>query len=342
MTIEKHGSKWRIREMKDGVRYSVSVDYKPTKAEARALIADRIRQFVTPTGAETIESAAKKYIARREATKSPATLREYDRIIKKLPPALKGTRLSNLKQEDLQGYIDGMVKQGLSPKTVMNRSGLLISVIKERRPEIAFNLNFPQAKKPEFYIPDDDDIKKLYDAVKGSEFEVAVLLGAYGLRRSEICALTLDDIGDGSIRIEKGRVQDRNGDWVDKPTKTTNSTRTIIVPTELTDLIKKQGYVYRLAPGKITNHMRRQQEKLGLKKFTLHKLRHYYASKMSSQRAPDAVIKYSGGWKTDYIMKQVYTHAMQKDVKEEAKKFGAELGAILGQNDCSDRDKSVS
>lgn len=63
---------------------------------------------------------------------------------------------------------------------------------------------------------------------------------------------------------------------------------------------------------------------------------------MSSQRAPEAVIKCSGGWKTDYIMKQVYTHAMRKDVKEKAEKSSAEPGAILGQNDFPNRNKNVS
>lgn len=42
------------------------------------------------------------------------------------------------------------------------------------------------------------------------------------------------------------------------------------------------------------------------------KLRHYFASKMSSMNIPEADIMRMGGWETDYVMKGVYRHSMME------------------------------
>lgn len=55
----------------------------------------------------------------------------------------------------------------------------------------------------------------------------------------------------------------------------------------------------------------------------MHKLRHYFASKMSAMNIPDAGILRMGGWETDHVMKSVYQHSMmQRD--EDAKRKAAE------------------
>ena len=66
-----------------------------------------------------------------------------------------------------------------------------------------------------------------------------------------------------------------------------------------------------------------QQGKLGLPHFSLHKLRHYYASMAHSLGIPDQYIMKAGGWKTDNVLKSVYQHAM-KDKQEEMQSFAAE------------------
>lgn len=53
----------------------------------------------------------------------------------------------------------------------------------------------------------------------------------------------------------------------------------------------------------------------------MHKLRHYFASKMSTMNIPDADIIQMGGWETDHVMKTIYRHSMMqrdKDAKREA------------------------
>ena len=53
------------------------------------------------------------------------------------------------------------------------------------------------------------------------------------MRRSEICALTPEDIEGDVIHINKALVQDENREWIVKATKTTESTRDIVVPAEI-------------------------------------------------------------------------------------------------------------
>ena len=55
--------------------------------------------------------------------------------------------------------------------------------------------------------------------------------------------------------------------------------------------------------------MRRTQDKYGMKHFSLHKLRHYFATSSHAKGIADADIQTFGGWETDHIMKRVYRHA---------------------------------
>lgn len=76
-------------------------------------------------------------------------------------------------------------------------------------------------------------------------------------------------------------------------------------------------------PNSITEFLKATEKKLGIPRFTMHKLRHYFASKMSAMNIPDADIMQMGGWETDHVMKTIYRHSMmQRD--EDAKREAAE------------------
>ena len=71
-------------------------------------------------------------------------------------------------------------------------------------------------------------------------------------------------------------VQNEDREWVIKSTKATESTRDIIIPQELADKIREQGYIYKGHPNRITRNLALVEEKLGIPHFSLHKLRHPY------------------------------------------------------------------
>ena len=50
MTIEKRANgNYRIVEMRNGIRYRITVDHKPTKNEAKKLLEDKIGAFSDKT-----------------------------------------------------------------------------------------------------------------------------------------------------------------------------------------------------------------------------------------------------------------------------------------------------
>lgn len=143
------------------------------------------------------------------------------------------------------------------------------------------------------------------------------------MRRSEICALTVEDIEGDVVHINKAMVQNEKHEWVIKTTKTTESTRDIVIPQELADKIREQGYIYKGHPNHIARKLANIEEQLGIPHFSLHKLRHYFASEMSALGVPEADILKLGGWQSDHVMKSVYRHSMM-DKEETAKREAAE------------------
>ena len=181
----------------------------------------------------------------------------------------------------------------------------------------------PQKVKNEPYTPSREDVKRILEASKGTKFEIPITLACYGMRRSEICALTIEDVEGDVVHINKALVIDSDRNWVIKTTKTTESTRDIVIPEELADKIREQGYVYKGAPNTINDFLIRTERDLGIPHFSLHKLRHYFASEMSALGVPEADILRMGGWETDHVMKSVYRHSMMER-EEQAKREAAE------------------
>lgn len=107
----------------------------------------------------------------------------------------------------LQIRISDLSKR-LSPKTVRNIHGLLVSTLDMFLPDFTLKTTLPARQKPDLYTPSDDDIRRLLDHISGKELEIAVLLAAFGpMRRGEICALTSDDIRGNIVDVNKSMVQ---------------------------------------------------------------------------------------------------------------------------------------
>ena len=183
----------------------------------------------------------------------------------------------------------------------------------------------PQKRRVEAYIPSDEDIKKVLEYFRGTNYEILIILACYGMRRSEICALTYRDVEGDVIHINKALVPNENREYVVKQTKTVDSTRDIVIPKEVADRIISEKWEYKGSPNNITSFMSKTQKKLGIPNFSIHKLRHYFASKMSAMHIPDENIMQMGGWKTDRIMKSVYRHAMEDKNRETQREAARKL-----------------
>ena len=325
MTIEKHGKKWRIRQMVKGQTYSISLDHKPTKVEAMQLMAKRFSQGI-PRSDMTFEDAAKAYITSKDNILSPATKRGYYATLRSMPEPLKSAHLGEITALMVQTTINGLT--GLkSPKTVRNYASFIMAVLKSADVAVK-SPQLPQRVKKPVYIPTEEDVRKIFQAAAGGRYEVPFALAALGLRLSEICAASLKDLEGEVLHISKAKVPDEHGEYVIKTTKTTDSTRDIFLPESLAALIRQQGCIYDGDPQMLTKTLHKIQDRLGIPRFSVHKLRHFFASYMHQLGYTDKQIQEAGGWRTSHILTTVYQHAM--DMEQAKKGMAGDIGGLLG------------
>ena len=319
----KSGS-YRIRETRKGKTYSVTVDHKPTQAEARALLDDMQRKnpALVSNRSVTFSQAYEGFKETKGSILSPSTLKGYRTAFRGLPAWFTSMNIIDIEQRHIQKVVNDYSVDH-SPKTVKNLHCFVSTVLRLYGHDNT-SVTLPQAQQGPVYIPSKEDVSRLLKAVHGSKYEVPIRLGMYGLRRSEIMALTLDDLADdNTLTINKALVEGEHGSVL-KSTKTTQSTRTIILDPQLADLIRQQGTIYDGSSSRLTMAVTAYEDAAGLPHFSLHKLRHFFASYMHELGFSDKQIQAAGGWSTDMVMKRVYTHAMEM---EQAQKKMAE--AIL-------------
>lgn len=332
MTIEKLKSgSYRIKQMVDGKVYRVTIDHKPKKNEAEALIQNMIRKPTKACPSMTLSEACKTYNEAKSNILSPSTIRGYNVTIRTIPKGYD-KRISEYNSALLQSLSNAWAKD-CSPKTVKNRASYIFTVLKFH--EIEINpATMPQNIKESEYIPTEEEVSAVLNEMKDTRFWAATMLGVLGMRRSEILALTLDDLDGNVITINKAMVPlehnvdhtEHNEEYIVKSTKTSASTRKIVIPDSVADRIREQGFVYKGCPDGLYKNLTRTQKALGIRHFTFHKLRHFFASYMNG-KLTDKQIAEIGGWRDgSRVMKIVYQHAMEMDkAKQTAASFAEKL-----------------
>lgn len=329
MKIEKLPSgSYRVRKMYRGTAYTVIFDYKPTQKEALQALAAEMDKVSVANTRMTFEQAADKYVDMKRNVLSPRTIKEYSRMCTRLADWFVKLPITEINQSLINQQINELARDK-KPKTVACLHGFITAVLGVYRPDLRISTRLPQKVRPDPYIPTDEDVRRILQHAEGTEFEVPIALACYGMRRSEICALQPEDIEGDTVHISKALVQNERKEWVLKSTKTTESTRSIIIPKYIAEKIKLQGYVYRGYPGSISNYLARAERELGIEHFSLHKLRHYFASKLSAMNVPEADILKLGGWETDHVMKRVYRHSMMEKEKNAQRKVSEALENTL-------------
>ena len=277
--------------------------------------ADEHRKYVK---GDTFGSAIEQFIQSREPVLSPATIRGYRNIQNVLKNSHRGfceLSVHDLNVETYQKLINGWTVI-LSPKTIRNRTGFISAVMKYKG-VLPPPVKLPDKVKPDLHIPDIDDVKRLIEAAKGTEMEIPILLGAFApMRRSEVVALSMDDINGNVIHVRSAIVMNSDGENVSKNPKTYESDRFILMPEEIIKKIRDQGYVTKITnPQHISQrfeHIARRANCVGVR---FHDLRHFCASYLHAQGVPEQYILERGGWTSDGVMQSIYRHSLasQKD-----------------------------
>jgi len=181
----------------------------------------------------------------------------------------------------------------------------------------------------EQYEPTMKDIQAIIEMPVGTRYHIPLQLAVLGLRRGEVCALSADDLSDDNVlTINKDMVLDKENNKVikDRP-KTGASNRRILLPPNLTEEMRSQGYVFRENPHAINEYLHKCQEKLKIPKFRLHMLRHYCVAYLHKQGVTSEQIMAWRGWSSDYVMKRAYRYNL--DPAESQARIAESLSGIF-------------
>ena len=272
----------------------------------------------------TVDEAMKRYMEAKKNVLSPKTYKEYKGCRKNYLQGLRDIRIFDLTQEDVQRAVNLEAAEH-SPKTVRNAHGLLSASLKMFRPDFVLHTTLPKRKKPDIVIPTEEDIVKLISAVRDTEIEIPILLGALaGMRISEICGLKWSDVDfdSGIISVRRAKVMNEDNQLTEKDTKTTASDRTVKMISVLQAAMKRRydpeaEYITDLKPHSVYDRYKTVLKKVcpGAR-YTLHQLRHYAASVMIMLGIPTKYVADMLGHETENMVQEVYGHIMRdkKDI----------------------------
>lgn len=309
---------YRVRKMYKGQTFTIIFDHKPDDKEALIRITELLQDSTTAKG--TFESYCKEYIRDRKNVLSPNSEYTYNRYIKSMSKDFKNLKIRDITQAEVQREINRYA-QKRAPKTVRAYHGFISSVLRVYRPQLSLHTTMPQKKITERYLPSNDDIKAILEAAKGTEDSIGFQLGVLSMRCSEICALEMSDLKGNELHIHANIV--RNNIKKETP-KTDAGHRTIYLPNALVEEIKEKGYFFKYTPQKLNLHLKKYQMQLNIPEFRFHDLRHYFAS-YASTIMPESDAMALGGWKSDYVFKQIYRESMKEKRKASAQKFNSDI-----------------
>ncbi|MBQ0165351.1 MAG: tyrosine-type recombinase/integrase [Bacteroidales bacterium] len=339
---EKRNGKWRVRvylytDAQNKKHYkSVTAD---TKAECMYLAALAAQEKPKGTGERaedlTVRQAIDRYI-NLSATLSPTTLAAYRKVRDHAFPGIMDAKVSSLDDVTMQEAINEEMsrtaeKTGkpLSPKTIKNEwgviSGALHTICKR-----TYDIRLPKYQPQHADLPEPAEIMR---AVSGSKVELPSLLAMWlSLSMSEIKGLTAKSIHGLLLTIDQVMVDVNGAEVIKNDAKTVKRKRTVILSTEIAEMINNTDAVRKLAEtgengplipmtrNEIYYHFKRQTKANGLE-LSFHDLRHVYASTMLTKLgAPSKVVQDAGGWSSNHVMDRVYSNMFSQDREEWAQK----------------------
>ena len=335
MKVEKRGdNSYRVRKMIEGKKHYILFDHKPSEAE----IMRSVLEFTETAPVKgSFLSCAKSYIASKENVMSPKTVKSYHSLLdSSISDGFKKKQIAQITQQDIQLEINRYASNH-APKSTRNLHAFISAVLGQFRPNMVIRTTLPQKVVNERYTPSEDDIRRILDASKDDiPNHICFQLGVMSLRRSEILALTLDDLDGNTLTINKALVQNTDKEWVIKPTKTAAGTRKIYIPDSLVNEIKGLGYIYNRHPNKMRLALQRYQKQLGIPRFRFHDLRHFFASYAHEQGMSEQTIMETGGWKSAETLRAIYRHSLNAEAAQRQLFDGILNGQNLGQNDNRD------
>ena len=315
---------WRIQMRLNGQSFSFTA---PTKTECELMAMQaRTKHAAEPIvkpSELTLSEAIDRYIERRSNVISPSTTEGYRVIQRNRFKSSMNRRICDVK--DWQKIVNDEA-QAVSAKTLKNAWSFVSSVLKENRARVD-SIKLPQVVPNEHPFLEPEQIKTFLAAVEGDKYELPILLGLHGLRRSEVLALTKGSIKDGYILVRGAVVHDAEKGFVKKETnKNQSSRRNVPILIERVASLTEQCETEQLCPWNPSIIYRRVNQickENNLPEIGFHGLRHSFASLCYHLGLSEMETMRLGGWNDPAVMRKIYTHLAQSDLSEGEKKLQA-------------------
>lgn len=316
---------WRIQLRINGQSIPVMADTPKECRRKAALVKAEAQNAAKPVKKcdLTLTQAIDAYISERSNTLSPSTIRGYRIIQKHRFSSTMNRPLCKISPTEWRSILNDELSVA-SRKTVKNGWGLVKSVLTAHGISVddSILVSNPRKRRDANWL-EPDEIKKFVAAAADDPLCVPMLLALMSMRMSEIDALRWENIDPNSdiIHTAGARVLDENNEYVIKSEqKNAESDRSVplLIP-ELRAAIrhdrKPEGKVLTCSQATLRNAVSRVCDRAGVKRVTVHQLRHSFASLSAHLRIPAEISMEIGGWSNDKIMKEIYTHIARSDIE---------------------------
>ena len=295
----------------------------PTKKEAEYMAAEYVmnRDKKKDIANWTLGEAIDRYIDIKRSVLAPSAVYRYEKIRKRSFQNIMDIPLKKLTKDILQEAVNEEMKRTaynrtwtVAPKTVQNEYGLISSTLNRFMPDNDFEVNLPKVPKKIRSLPLPEDI---YKVVHGTNVELPVMLAMWlSFTVSEIRGLTKSKSIDGDyLTIREVLVRVGAEDVRQDLAKEEDRIRRLRMPEYIKNLIDQvEGdVIVPISAKAISYRFQKYMKKNGIHDITFHDLRHINASTMAVLKIPDKYAQERGGWKTDYVMKKVYTETFTEE-----------------------------
>lgn len=312
-----------------------------TLSEARSHVqahrTDRDRGILVIPDRQSFEEYAIRWMDRRSRQVRPRTALAYRAALDHAITAFGSKRLGKVDRSDVEHVVAELFDQGRAQTTITKLLFILRSIFADAIDE-GLILRNPasrvEAVGREARTRDplrSVDIRKLRGHLTNDRLYACWLLTLYGLRRSEVLGLRWSDIdfANGTLKIERGRVEIDGKLWTEGPPKTRRGKRTLSLPSDVLTALRKlrrsqleafgaeqvrTGYLAVTETGEPMRHERwsdlwREHCKAsGVPVVTLHAARHSSVTAMREAGVPDHDVAAWHGH-DEAIMRRVYSHS---------------------------------
>ena len=268
----------------------------------------------------TLTKAIDRYIEQKDAVLSPESVRTYRGYQRNRFKTLMDMDVSKITPAVAQAAVNAETKTK-SSKTVHNAWAFVNTVIESAAGQ-RLDIRTAQVVSDEHPWLMPQQIIKFCECISGQPCEIGALLALSSLRRSEIMALTWDniDLVNRVIHIRGAMVYDQDNKLVLKK-QNKNKTSRRDVPIMMNQLFAalqriedKTGRVVDVAPNTLRNQINRICLANALPEVGTHGLRHSFASLAAHLRIPEPVAMEIGGWADSKTMRNIYTHVSKLDI----------------------------